>query len=158
MASGNDIIVSSNPRGVFIEGIVNGTPKPGTVMQLDVSEAPVQGKFTWEPYNADADGNQRLIAVLRPDHLQGKKATEAYADGDVCFLYCPVMGEELNMLLKNVGGTGDSFSRGDRLIVDDGNGKLINTTGTPESEPFQILEDVPALTEDTLAHCMFTGY
>lgn len=158
MAKGNEIIVSAEPQGRFIEGIVSGTPKPGTVMQLTAATAAVGGRFTWEVYNAAADGNQRLIAVLLPDVLRGKIATDAYVNGERCFLYCPIAGEELNMLIADVGGTGDDFAIGDLLMVDDGTGKLVATTGTPESEPFFILEAVTDPTADHLRWCMFTGY
>jgi len=158
MASGNEIIVSGNPKGVFLEGTVNGTPKPGTVMQINAAQEPVGGRHDWTAYNVDADGNQRLVAVLLPDSLQGKVATDAYVDGDRCFLYVPAAGEELNVLVANIAGTSDSFAIGDILIVNDGDGLAIATTGTPESEPFVVLETVAAITADTLVHVMYTGH
>jgi hypothetical protein len=159
MAKGNGIIASAEPRGRFLEGIVSGTPKPGTVMQIAASTAADDnGRHTWEVYNAAADGNQRLIAVLLPDSLQGDLATSAYVDEERCFLYVPIAGEELNMLVANIAGTADSFSVGDILMVDDGTGKLIATSGTPEAEPFIVLEAKSALTADTLVWCMYTGY
>lgn len=158
MASGNEIIVSSEPRGRFTEGIVYGTPKPGTVMQIKAATAAIGGRFTWEVYTPGADGNQRPIAVLLPDHYQGRLATEAYASGERCFLYFPVAGEELNMLKGDVSGTADDFAIGDVLIVDNGTGKVIATTGTPESEPFICLETVTDPVADQLVHCMYTGY
>lgn len=159
MALGNGIIISLEPRGVFHEGYVSGTPKPGTVMQIQAGTAmDGTGRFTWEAFNADADGNQRLIAVLLEDRLQGKLATEAYATGDRCRLYCPLPGEELNMLVADVSGTADDHTVGEILMVDDGTGKLIATTGSPESEPFICLEASTDPTADALLHCMFTGY
>lgn len=159
MAKGNEIIISSNPRGQFLEGIVSGTPKPGTCMQVKAATEPEGGRFTWEVYNATADGDQRLIAVLLPNHAMGVMETTAYTTGTRCYMYCPVPGEELNMLVANIQGTSDTFAIGDLFIVDDGTGKLIATTGTPESEPFICCETVStALTADTLTHCMFTGY
>jgi hypothetical protein len=161
MAKGNGIIVSANPRGVFLEGLISGTPKPGTVMQISAATEPVGGRYQWEAYNPDADGNQRIIAVLLPDELQGKTAADAYVTGTRGFLYCPVPGEELNMLVKDVAGTGENFAIGDLFIVDDGTGKLVDTTGTPEAEPFICLETIAAATAiaaDHLVHCMFTGY
>jgi len=158
MAKGSKIIITSEPKGVFMEGIVSGTPSPGTVMQIKAATEPVLGKFTWEVANTDADGNQRLVAVLLEDALQGKLATDAYTTGTRCFLYCPIPGEELNMLLANIAGTADDHAIGELLIVDDGTGLLIATTGSPESEPFVCLETVTDPTADTLARCMFTGY
>lgn len=162
MAKGNEIIVSAEPMGRFLEGIVSGTPKPGTCMQIKAATEPKGGRFTWEVFNADADGNQRLVAVLLPDALQGKTATDAYADGDRCFLYCPAAGEELNMLVTDVNtGTSDAFAIGDLLIIDDGTGKLIDTTGSPEMESFICLEtyaDPTSTQTDFLLHCMYTGH
>lgn len=157
---GNEIIVSANPRGVFHEGEVDGTPKPGTCMQIKAATEPVNGRFTWEAYNADADGNQRLVAVLNLDYWQGKLATDAYADGDRCQVYCPVAGEELNVLLDDVAGTSatSDYAIGDLLIIDDGTGLVIDTTGTPESEPFILLETLTDLTADQLVWVMYTGH
>jgi hypothetical protein len=159
MALGNEILLTAiEPQGVDIEGIISGTPKPGTVMQIKASTEPVGGVFTWEVYNQAADGNRSLIAVLLPDALQGKCATDAYVTGSRGFLYMPAAGEQLNMILQDVSGTGDTHAIGERLIVDDGTGTLIATTGTPESEPFILLETLAAPTADGLARCMFTGY
>lgn len=156
MAKGNEIVVSADPKGTFLEGIVSGTPKPGTVMQM-TSAAAVGGRNTWTAYAPGTDGQQRLIAVLLNDTLQGTLATTAYVTGARCFLYCPIPGEELNMLKGDVSGTGDDFAIGDLLMVDSGTGKVIATTGTPESNPFVCMETVTDPTADQLVHCMFTG-
>lgn len=158
MPQGNEIIVTSPPRGVHLEGIIDGTPKPGTVMQIKAAVEPVGGRHTWEDYDVDADGDQRLIAVLLPDQLQGKIAADAYVSGDRGFLYVPLPGEDLNMLVLNIAGTGDLFAIGDILMINDGDGKLIATTGSPESEPFIVMQTVAAITADTLIWCKFTGY
>jgi len=162
MAKGNGIIVSAEPRGKFLEGYVSGTPKPGTVMQIKAGVAPVGGRFTWEPYNRSADGErpQGPLAILLPDELQGKTVSDAYSDGDRCFLYVPIPGEELNVLVYAPGtGTADAQAIGDIYTVDDGTGMLIKTTGTPEIEPFVCLESVSDVTADgTLVHVMYTGY
>lgn len=162
MAKGNNIIVSDKARGVFLEGTINAALKPGTVVQVDVSEGiGADGRFDWEAYDPASvvqNGARRLIAVLLPDKLQGKNATQAYVSGDRCFVYIPAAGEELNMLVENLSGTADDHSFGDLLMVSDGTGKLLASTGSPESEPFMLLEDITDPTADTLAHCMFTGY
>lgn len=158
MAKGNKIIVNPDPRGIFKECIISGTPKPGTVMQVKAATEPIGGCYTWEVFNAAADGDQRLIAVLLENELLGALPTDAYADGDRGFLYCPLPGDELNMLLLDVAGTGDDFAIGDLLMVDDGTGKLVATTGDPESESFICMETVTDPTADHLTRCMFTGY
>ena len=158
MARGNKIIVSANPRGVSHEGYINDTSKPGTIMQIDVSEGiGADGRFDFEAYNADADGDKRLLFILLPDWGLGKIATDAYVSGDRCFLYTPIAGEEFNMLVQNLAGTGDDHAIGDLLIVDDSTGKLI-ATASNESEPFICLETITDPTADTLAHVIYTGY
>jgi hypothetical protein len=158
MKGAGAIIISAQPRGVFHEGYVVGTPKPGTLMQIVAGTAMDDtGRFNWEPFNADADGDQRLVAVLLDDILQGKLYSDAYATGDRVRLYCPLPGEELNVLKGDVAGTGDDFTVGQLLIINDGDGKVIATTGTPESEPFICLEAITDPTADQLVWVMCTG-
>lgn len=162
MARGNKIVVSSNPRGIQTEGIIAAgqTPKPGTIMQKVHATALVGGTHTYTPYARDADGNRPLGAlwVLEEDRFQGKAATEAYAAGDRCFLYCPVAGEELNVLLDDITGTADDHTKGELLIVDNETARLIATTGSPESEPFCLLETITDPTADQLVWVEYTGY
>ena len=162
MARGNGIIVSAEPRGRFVEGIIASgeTPKPGTIMQIKIATALVGGRWTWEMYNADADGGRPKgpFIVLLPDDLQGKAATVAYAAGDRCFGYIPLAGDELNLLIGDVSGTGDDHTKGEMLIVDDTTGELIATTGTPETEVAMLLETLTDPTADQLAWCIWTGY
>lgn len=159
MSSHNAIILSSEPRGNIIEGVIVGTPKPGTLMQLQAGVEPDGGgRHSWVPYAPGTDGNRRPIAVLLPDNLQGGLITDAYVTGTRGKLYFPIPGDELNMLVANISGTSDAFAIGDLLIADTGTGKLIATTGSPESEPFQVMETVAALTADAHVHCMYTGH
>lgn len=161
MARGSNIIVSADPGGKFTEGIIAAgqTPKPGVVMQKVHATALVGGRHTYTPFTS-ADGVRPLSAiwVLLPDRLQGKTATDAYAAGDRCFLYSPLPGEELNMILQDVSGTADDHTAGEQLIVDSTTGKLLATTGSPECEPFTLLETVTDPVADTLAWVEYTGY
>ena len=162
MARGNCIIVTADPKGQFEEGYIatGETPYPGMILQRDASVALKGGRFTYKIYNRDADGNmpEGSYWVLREDYLQGKPATSAYAAGDRCFVYSPRAGEELNLLVENIAGTGDDHALGEILMVNDGTGKLIATTGTPESECAQLLEAITDPTADTLAWCQWTGH
>jgi len=160
-ARGTEITVNSNPKGRFLEGTISGTPKPGTVMQIDASEGvDTNGNFTWEVFNRDADGDRPAgpLAILLPDRLQGKLETTAYADGDHCFVYVPLPGDELNMIIANIAGTADDHAPGELLIVDDGTGLLIVTTGTPETECFMNITQITDPTADALHHVIYTGY
>jgi hypothetical protein len=165
MARGNEIIVSAEPNGRFLEGVIaNGqTLYPGTIMQIDPSVAMVGGRHTWTAYSRDADGNRPKgpYAVLLPDSNTGQAATTAYAastGATRCFLYCPLPGDELNLLHENVAGTGDDVALGDILIVDSGTGKMKVTASTPESECAVALESRTDPTSDALIHCMWSGH
>lgn len=158
MASrGNKVIITAQPQGQKLEGVISGTPKPGTVMEIQTVY--YQGnRHLWRVYQPGTDGERRVIAVLLEDDYQGKTMDDAYVDGTRGFLYVPQAGEELNMRLKDVSGTADDHTALEMLIVDTGTGLLIATTGSPESEPFQILQTVTDPTADFLAPCMYTGY
>lgn len=157
--SREEVILTPNPRGRFEECIISGTPYPGTCMTIKAGvEMDDTGVFTYEPFNADAaDGERFTVAVLYEDFLQGKTKENAYADGARGFLYFPVAGEELMMRIKNVSGTADDYTIGQRLIIDDSTGELIATTGSPESEPFQMLETVTDPTAAFWAMVKYTG-
>lgn len=157
MAKGTGIICSAPPRGRFIEGTVSGTPKPGTCMQVQAGTAMTNGRFTYEVYTPSASGDPRPVIVLLDDPDQGFLATTAYVSGTRCFLYEPVNGDELNMLVKDVSGTGDDHTIGERMQIDTGSGKLV-TQGTSASRaPFTLLEAATDPTADALLFCMYNG-
>lgn len=162
MARGNRIIVSADPKGTFMEGIVAAgeTPLPGMILQRDPTVALQGGRQTFKIYDRGADGDQPLGAfwVVTEDRLQGKTTADAYAAGSRIFVYSPIAGEELNLLLLNITGTGDDHTAGEILMVDDGTGKLIATTGTPETEVAVLLETVTDPATDTLAWCEWSGH
>jgi hypothetical protein len=156
----NTIVCTQEPRGRFKEGIIDGTPYPGTIMQIKAGVEEVGGRFTYEAYNQAADGDrpQGAIYILLEDALQGKTIDDAYVSGTRGFLYAPLPGDELLARLGDVSGTGDAHTIGEKMMVDDGTGELIVTTGTPETEPFCCLETLAAPTADTHVFCEFTGF
>lgn len=158
MANRFNTIILGPGRGIIEEVKISGTPVPGTCMTVVAATEPVAGKYTYEAFNHAADGNLSEVAVLLEDELQGKLVTDAYVTGTQGRVYFPQHGELLQMLLKNIAGTSDVFAIADQLIIDDGTGKLIATTGSPESEPFVCMETVAAITADTLATCRYTGH
>lgn len=162
MARGNGIIVTANPAGRFEEGFVNGTPLPGTVMQIEAAVEPVGGRYSYTAYDRDADGNRPAGApcILLPKQDEARARDTAYADNERCFVYYPLPGEEFNMLWFATGtGTGDSVAIGDLAIVNDGDGLLLTTTGSPETEMFMSRETVSdVVAAGTLVHVEFTGY
>lgn len=161
MARGNTIIVScgDSPKGVFVEGVVGvgQTFYPGMIVQRDATVALKSGRASYTVFNRDADGDHPAGALWvvtgMLSALQGKSLTDSIAAGERVQLYCPIAGEELNLLVGDVAGTGDDHSAGEILMVDDGTGKLIATTGSPEVEVALLLETITDPTADTLAWC-----
>lgn len=158
MSDKNKIVLATEPQGVFLEGTIVGTPLPGTVMEIVPATEPVNGRFSWRVATPGADGARMPIVVLMADSPQGKTVSDAYVTGTRGFLYAPAMGETLNMLVADASGTGDTHAIGDLFIVDNTTGKLIATTGSPESEPFKCTETTTNVLTDELLECQYTGY
>lgn len=155
-ARGNKVLISAHPQGKFMEGVVSGTPKPGVVMSL--STPFYQGGWhLWVPF-APTSGHKRIVAVLLEDELQGKTFNDAYTTLNRCFLYVPCPGEELNMWIADLAGTGadNTHAAGEQLMVQTSTGKLI-ADSSGESEPFTLLAAVTTTTDDALAPCLYTG-
>jgi hypothetical protein len=155
---GSRVLITGEPKGRFLEGTISGTPLPGTIMQIKADTAiDGNGHFTFEAFNRDADGDnpQGPLFVLL-EKGEGYTYATAYANGDHGFLYCPLPADELNLLWAAAGtATTDSVAVGDLAIVNDGDGLLIDTTGSPEQEPFmacEALTDVVAA--GTMCHVM----
>lgn len=163
MATGNNIIVSAEPRGVFHEGIISGSGLlPGTHVQLKAATDHEAGRPTWEVWNRNSARDAGLVAILLPDYLQGKTESDTFSDGDRCQVYCPIPGEELNVRTASSGtGTTTIVSNGDYLTINDGTGWVTAVTGTNDADPeqYQAMEDVTDSTDSSvLVHCIFTGY
>lgn len=177
MAKGTSILVSTEPKGVFLEGIVSGTPVPGTVMEVKPAVAPVGGRFTYQVWSKSS-GAKGLVAVLLGDDLQGKisvganatftasggagggtyQATgDAYVDGTRCFLYCPAAGEDMNLVFHNVAGTADDIGIGDLFGVEQNTGHLI-ANSSYANPCFQALETVTDPTADCVVWVKFLGH
>lgn len=165
MAFGNTIVLSGYEAcGKKFEGIIatSFTPKPGTAVQINAVYGRQGGKYTVGPWDRGADGDhpQGPLIILTEDILQGKTTADAYAASDRAFGFIPWAGCQMNVLLKDVTGTGttSNIALNDLLIVDDTTGKFIQTTGTPESEPFMALEASTMDNTDSLIHAIYTGY
>jgi len=155
------ILLTSAPAGRFLEGYLTDAGgsdvKPGHGMQIDVSEDEVGGRKFWEPYGGTS-GHRKLIAILLENELIGKTCEDGIEDGQKIRMYCPIPGDELLVRVSATGtGTGDSLAVGDKLILANG-GTFIKTTGTPEAEPFEVMEVVDDVTSSgDLVHVIFTG-
>lgn len=157
---GSTILLDVPGKGKHFEGYIGTglTVYPGIVVQLQGATALREGRHTWELYAPGSDGVRLPVVVVLDQPLQGRLYSVAYTAGEIAKLYVPAAGDELNMLLQNQSGTGDHYSAGEVFIVDNGTGKLIVTASTPESEPFMLMEAVAAMSADTWAWCMYTGY
>lgn len=168
MAKGNEIIVSADPKGTFMEGIISGTPTPGICVQIKASVAPVSGRFTFEAVTR-ADGAKGPIFVLLPDQLQGKIGVgaalgtnlghavgDAYVSGTRCFVYAPIAGEDLNLVALSVAGTADDVAIGALFGVDQNTGKIL-ADNSFASAPFQALEVITDPTTDYMLWVKYLG-
>ncbi len=164
MARGNGIIVTADPKGQFQEGYVKTgqTFYPGMVVIKDASVDLTGGVHTYKIYDSGTDGKIPAgafwVVTDLTGALVGKTATDSIAAGDRFTAYSPRAGEEINLLLKDVAGTGDDHTKGEKLVVDDASSKLIAFTGTPETVVALLLETVTDPAADTLAWCEWTGY
>lgn len=165
MALGNNIILTPEPRGRRLEAYNDsgGDLLPGTVVQFKAgSTEDAGGRLGVEKYNQSGSGIPKVIWIVDADFQMGKTADEAIEDGKRVFIYAPLPGDELNMLVQDQSGTGatSDFSVGDPLKVEDGTGLLIDgalgTTGI--SNPFECMENYSDMSADTRLHVQFTGY
>jgi hypothetical protein len=155
----NTIVLSAAPAGRFLEGILVAAAYPGMVMEIDNAVEPIGGRHSWQMYSGTT-GHRAIIAVLLENELTGKTCADVIAAGQRIRMYCPIMADELLMRVSATGtGTGDTLTIGAKVILAQG-GTLIANTGSPESEPFQVMEtmsDVVA-SPGTLTHVIFTGF
>lgn len=163
MAKGNRILVAGNARR--IEGYINGTPKPGVMMQVHTT-APVGGRNYFTTYApAAGDGAPRAPLILDIDGVQGKTADDAYVSGKRGFLWALVAGDEVNVRKADITGTGsatEDVTVGMRLLVVDGTGMIstvaVGIIASPVSYPFVALEAITDQPAEMLVYCMCTGY
>jgi len=144
MARGNRIVVfPADARGNYEEGTILDTSSPGTIMEIDptIALSSGSGRWSWIAANSATDGLNKGSAVLREDLLQGLSMTTAYVSGARCFLYHPIPGDELNCLLGEVAGTGNTYAIGDVLMQDAETGILVPASTTP-GQPWAICLEV----------------
>ena len=157
---GQTVLAEAWPKGQFLEGNIVGTPKPGTLMEIDPTvpaNAVVGNEEHYRVFQRGTDGQRTTPIILLEDVDQGKTVADAYVAGTRGRYYCPLAGERMNVLLVDTVGTSDAYPKGTFLIAATGTGLFKATTGTPQSEPFETLEDIPAPTTSTLVYSMYTG-
>lgn len=167
---GTKIIVSGAraPRGGFEEVIIQGTPSPGSLMELQPSVSPVQNIFTYQLAGTEGDsggnymaedGDKKAIAILiEKDDVNGVYS-RAYVDGERGKIYWPALGEQFNMRVGDVSGTGDDYIIGTELMIDENTnvGMLMPADSNAEAHPFTCLEASTNVLAEWLAWCRFNG-
>lgn len=173
---GNEIVVTADPIGRFIEGQYEGnlTCVAGQILQLDYTNI-VGNEPAMKLYIPGSNGAKPIgpYVVALVANLWGRMPTvfpnpssyssstvsypgTAYNAGDRIFGYIPYVGDELNLLIADGPGTGLSYTAGNQFIVQNGTGKLLLTSGSPASIPFTLLENLNALTQDELGWMMYS--
>ena len=166
MPRGNNILVNGeHGKGRYMP-LFNGTGGdlyPGTIVQIDTSVALRAGVHTAVVYDRGADGDNpqgpHVVALETMQKLAGRTMTDAIPSGEMFEGYAPLPGDELNLRVKDA-DTGTSLNdvaAGTLLMVDDGTGYLIATTGSPEQEVAQLLEAASDLAGAELAWCSWAG-
>jgi hypothetical protein len=138
MAKGNSIVVSASPINPFEWGYINDTSVPGTVMQIDNSVGPYTGRFAWKASAPGTDGQGVLRAILMEDRQQGFPMTQAFVQGTWGEMYFPSSGEEVNLILGEVAGTGNSYNIGDALMIDAESGIMVPYVAGSGTDVFAI--------------------
>jgi len=120
---------------------------PGMAVQRNAAGELIVG-------NSAVDGERGTWLIVIEDANLSMTTLTAYAAGARVRVYCPVAGDEIQVLADE---TADTLVVGDKLICDVSEGNFIETTGAVESEGFTILETPGALTTDTLVLVECTG-
>lgn len=122
---GTEIIVSACPQGKFSECIISGTPLPGTCLEVVPGSTLTGGRQTMRAVTRST-GAKGPICILLADSKRGKLYNSAYADGSRGQIYWPIAGEEFNMCVADVAGTGSAEDQavGALYGVQTGTGKL----------------------------------
>lgn len=155
MAKGNKILLNVDPFR-RIEGQITDTSKPGMMVEEVPTTANLNARPNYRAASAAAGSKQLPLIILVEDDLQGFSVGTAYAANTRCFACVLLPGDEVNALLGDVAGTGDSVAIGDLFGVNN-NGKIIaNSSYT--STPFKAQEAIAkgGITADILVWCMVT--
>lgn len=166
MSKGQSIIVTAKPQGVFLEGIIDSTPSPGMCMEIKPAVAPVSGRHTWRARSLAA-GSKGQMTILRENDLEGflglgayrsfgpRAPGTAYVSGTRGFLYDPVMGEEMNIYVKDVAGTADDVAISD--LFGASNDGTFHANSSYTSAPWQSMEVITDPTADYMLWATYLG-
>jgi hypothetical protein len=152
---GNQILISSNPKGHFFEGILDSSLtgdqlKPGRILRKKKSVAPIGGRFTYLDALPGTDGEAIVVVVLLDDPNGGRIATTAYTAGRQAPMYIPAPGDELNLQATEGAGTSNSVAIGDLFMIDSDAGVLVPWIAYPKGPVFESCEVLTSVAADTL--------
>jgi hypothetical protein len=156
MARGNEILINGqDPKGRFTEGFVKTglTVYPGMLVIADPTVAIKGGRFTYKFADLAAAGGLPIgsLFVVLADSLRGAIATDSFAAGSRLFLYSPLPGDELNLLLDATGNA--TRTAGETQMLGDNTGKLVAVGGAEKEQIAQLMETVTTPAADALAWC-----
>lgn len=130
MADENKIILKG--KGHFGEGVAFHTIGIGLLL-YQLSDG------TWRKNNSfdAANLNRRSFTIAYEDSLQGNVVEDDYATGDLVFLYHPVPGDEIRVMVKS----GETVQVGDVLSMTYGGNATFEVTGSQLSHFVTSQED-----------------
>lgn len=167
MSKGQSIIVTAQPQGKFLEGTISGTPVPGACMEIVPATAPTSGRHSWRA-RSTSPGSKGQVTILREDDLQGllglgayrsfgpRAPGTAYVSGTRGFMYDPIMGEELNIWIKDIwAGTANSVAIGDLFAASNDGSWRANSAYT--SAPMESMEVITFPNADYMLWVTYLG-
>jgi hypothetical protein len=165
MARGSKVLLAAQPKGVFLEGIISGTPYPGTLITVSPGVAIIEGRHTWIAGWSGSNADPRLTCIILEDDFQGFVGWNpvtgvigpAYVTGTRFRAYCPLPGEEMNICVAGQPGTGstNAFTIGERLIFQASNGQAIVEATSSVKANFMCMEHIDEVADQpTLVWCM----
>ena len=150
MASNRTIVLVGNSGGSHHEeGILDTIASPGMHVQMAADGH-------WDPSPAAVGELVKSgVWIVKEDRLQGKGVADAYAVGDVAFLYMPLKGDRLNLLVKS----GENIAVGDIIETEGGGtGLFVEAAGTEASYKAKAVESTGgALAANGLVACVWLG-
>lgn len=126
------IVAQGHPRGVDEEGTAGAAITPGMAIEL-------QADGKWDPVvSSQAEAlKDSSFTIADKNKGEGETVATAYALNDVVYMYHPVKGEVLNVLVKS----GENIAVGDRGCVEGGSsGLFVEKAGTETRYQVQFLE------------------
>jgi hypothetical protein len=143
MASNKTIVLKG--YGHHEEGVLGTIAAPGEAIEL-------QGDGEYDRLvSVVATALKGGLKIVKEDALQGKTVDDAYAIGDTVFLYSPIQGDHVQVLVK----TGEDIDIGDNIVVEGGtSGLFVEAAGTETKFQLEALEDSGGvLAANTLIKC-----